>query len=139
MIKYTLRCDRDHEFEGWFKDSATFEKQQSIHAIECPVCGSVVVERGLSAPNISTTRSKTAAAEEQATKIRLALKELRSQVEANSENVGDRFAEEARKIHYGETEARGIHGNATQEEAQELAEEGIDFTVLPWIEDEVEN
>ncbi|MDX1738996.1 MAG: DUF1178 family protein [Alphaproteobacteria bacterium] len=139
MISFNLKCDNDHEFEGWFKDSKAFEKQQESGLLECGFCGSKDVHKALSTPNISTSRSQEKSRQELQTKIymetRAALGEIRKKVEENCENVGERFAEEARKIHYGEVEEKGIYGNATPEEVKELTEEGVQVATLPWVDD----
>src|SRR5579883_397923 len=111
MILFTLRCAGGHEFEGWFRDGHTFEAQQKAGEIACPECGDTAVEKAVMA----------------------ALLELRRQVEANCDYVGDRFAEEARRIHYGEVDPHGIYGEATEEESRELIEEGIEIRRIPWI------
>ena len=129
MILYELRCPADHRFEGWFRNSDAFETQQSAHEIACPVCGDKDVDRALMAPAVGR---KGNSLPDRAQAITL-LRTLRKVVEDSHENVGDRFAEEARKIHYGETEHRGIYGQATEEEAEELADEGIEFGRLPWV------
>jgi len=139
MISFTLRCTKDHEFEGWFKDSATFEAQQKGQEIECPVCGSHGIEKALSRPNISSGKTQGAAQAEILRKTRESLREIRQKIESTHENVGDRFAEEARKIHYGESETRGIYGETTGVEARELIEEGIPVAPIPWIEEAKDN
>lgn len=139
MISFNLRCTKDHEFEGWFKDSAGFEEQIAKKKIECPICGNRKVEKALSRPNISSSRSQTAAQAEASSKMREVLREFRRTIETTHEHVGDRFAEEARKIHYGESEARGIYGEATGEEAKSLADEGIAVAQIPWIEEAKDN
>ncbi|HAE02272.1 MAG TPA: DUF1178 domain-containing protein [Rhodospirillaceae bacterium] len=139
MICFTLRCQKDHEFEGWFKDSAAFESQNAAKDIECPACGSHKIEKALSRPNISSGKTQSSAQAEVMRKTRETLREFRQKIESTHENVGTRFAEEARKIHYGETEQRGIYGETTGEEAQELAEEGVPIAAIPWIEEAKEN
>lgn len=139
MISFNLKCEHDHEFEGWFKDSAAFEKQSEHGLLECPYCGTNQVTKALSAPNISTSRSQAKAQNEIAMRAHQMVTQMRQTVEENCENVGDKFAEEARKIHYGETETRGIYGKATADEAQELVEEGVEFTPMPWLDDETKN
>ncbi|OSQ38291.1 DUF1178 family protein [Thalassospira mesophila] len=140
MILFQLKCNHDHEFEGWFRDSATYEVQSTSGELSCPICGSDQVSKALMAPRLRTSRQKETAAENRK-KVALAeathkvLTELRQQVESNCENVGTGFAEEARKIHYGETEKRGIYGEATVKEAVELVDEGIDVHALPWADD----
>ncbi len=136
MISFNLRCDNDHVFEAWFKDSKTFDAQAKKRQVECPVCGDRKVAKAVMAPNIATSKGRAATKDDTPTpvEVRDALVKLREHVEANAENVGDRFPEEARKIHYGEVEERGIYGNATDEEAKELTEEGVKVAKLPWIE-----
>src|SRR6267378_2579781 len=114
MILYRLRCSKGHEFEGWFKDSKTYERQEKKSLIGCAVCGDGKVERALMAPRLGKGGKKV-------------------EVEKNCEPVGDKFAEEARKIHYGESDKHGIYGETSEEEAEALADEGIEFGRLPWI------
>lgn len=157
MILYRLRCAKGHEFDSWFKDSKTYERQEKKSLIGCAVCGSAKVERALMAPRIGKTakdavpqaaveaapEAPTAPSAEQqqmATlakhmpkELREALLKVRAEVEKNCEHVGDKFADEARKIHYGESDKRGIYGETSDEEAEALAEEGIEFGRLPWI------
>jgi len=136
MISFNLRCDNDHVFEAWFKDSQAFDAQAKKRQVECPVCGDRKVNKAVMAPNIAPSKGKASKTEKvpSPAEMRQALVKLREHVEATSENVGDRFPEEARKIHYGETEERGIYDNATDEEAKELSDEGVKVTKLPWIE-----
>ncbi len=138
MIVYDLGCPEGHVFEAWFKDSATFEKQARQGKVACPTCGATKVTRGPQATNIATgvSREKSAKAAEQQAEMRAALKELRKAVETNCDYVGDRFADEARKIHHGEAEARGIYGETTPEEAKALDDEGVPVARIPWIERE---
>ena len=149
MILYQLRCAKDHEFEAWFKDGATCDRQLTRKTVECPSCGSRKVSKALMAPRIGGSEkkkrqstnlpAKPATVDAQnpmsvmATTMRRHLQEIRSQVESNCDYVGDKFAEEARKIHYGETEARGIYGEATDQEHQELEEEGVEVARIPWL------
>ena len=139
MIRFTLRCDRDHEFEAWFRSSADYDKSKGT---ACPLCGSEKVEKAPMAPALGrsakhdmsdrTDRVQLAAAPDPRQKaIRDALKEMRRQVTENADYVGERFAEEARKMHYNESEPRAIYGEATGEDAKALAEEGIEFQPLP--------
>ena len=130
MIRFSLRCTSDHEFEGWFRDGDTFEAQQKAAEIACPECGNSQVEKALMAPNIGRSRDTTPISRAQ---MRAALMELRRQVETNCDYVGERFAEEARKIHYGEVDPHGIYGEATADESKELADEGISVGRIPWI------
>lgn len=145
MIKYRLQCKKGHEFESWFSDSAGYEKQAKRGLVSCPECGSTKVSKTLMAPSVSTrgrSRDIEPAPAPQLTEgdaKRLAIqkemlevmRKVRRHVEENAEYVGPRFAEEARKIHHEESEARGIYGEASLEEAKELAEEGIDLLPLP--------
>lgn len=135
MISLTLTCKDEHEFEAWFKDSAEYDKQRKRRLVECPICGDRKISRALSAPNISTSKTQNLDAAEMRKKMR----ELKQHVETTHEHVGDRFAEEARKIHYGESEARDIYGQATGEEAKELVDEGVPFAPLPWTEEAKDN
>lgn len=141
MIKYGLSCEHSHEFEGWFSSSADFERQAGASLVSCPVCGSVAITKQMMAPSVATGRQKDAARAVvmgQAQKEAVGrLKELVPQIRENSEDVGERFTEEARKIHYGEADARGIMGQATLEQAREMLEEGIDIAPLPVIPDDL--
>jgi hypothetical protein len=135
MIRYALHCDRDHEFEAWFRSSGDYDRAAKSGANECPVCGSASVEKALMAPAVGGTKKtekvSLAAPDPRSQIMREALKEFRKKVTEGADYVGDKFAEEARKIHYEETEQRGIYGEASPEEARELAEEGIAFQPLP--------
>jgi len=126
MIKYGLKCRKGHEFEGWFPDSAAFDKQAAGGKVACPDCGSRKVEKAIMAPRVGKSAERVA-------EMRKKLVALREHVEANSENVGPEFAEQARKIYYGEIEARAIYGQTTDEEAEALAEEGVPFARIPWL------
>jgi len=131
MIRFSLRCASGHEFEAWFRNGEGYEIQQAAGEIACPECGDIHVEKGLMAPSIGRSRE---AAPISPTQLRSALVELRRQVESHCDYVGNRFADEARRIHYGETDPRGIYGEATHEESRELAEEGIKFGRIPWVQ-----
>jgi hypothetical protein len=146
MIRYRLKCDKRHEFDAWFASGAAYDRQRRRSLVQCPRCGSVKVEKALMAPSVvKKGRRKAPAARPQPEQASLtdthrvaahgelvqAMRKLRAEVEAKSEYVGARFPEEARKIHYEETPARGIHGEATREEARALREEGIEFFPLP--------
>jgi hypothetical protein len=132
MILFTLRCASGHEFEAWFRDGEGFEAQQQAGEIACPHCGASQVEKAVMAPNISRSRQRKAPASP--AQMRAALLELRRQVETNCDYVGPRFAEEARRIHYGEADPHAIYGEATNEESQALTDEGIEFGRIPWIQ-----
>ena len=147
MILYQLRCAKDHEFEAWFKDGQTCERQLARKTVECPSCGNRKVSKALMAPRIGSSEKKQQSANlpavakpegqhpmsVMASAMRRHLQEVRTQVEANCDYVGNKFAEEARKIHYGETEARGIYGEASDQEHQELVEEGVEVARIPWL------
>lgn len=152
MIRYKLKCKKGHEFEAWFANSAAFDKQEKRGLLSCPNCGTSKVSKALMAPSVSKRKARPAArmVEEPATEqaerpptkpevqrvaahreLAAAMRKLRAEIEAKSEYVGPRFSEEARKIHYEEVPARGIHGEATADEAKALREEGIEFFPLP--------
>ncbi len=136
MIKYQLRCDKAHEFEGWFADSATCDAQLKAGDVACPFCGSVEVSKAIMAPRIAkreSGKSVAVAPPQEAVQLKQALRALRDQVEKNCDYVGEQFAEEARKIHYGEADARGIYGESTEQESAELADEGIEVSRIPWV------
>ena len=139
MIVYNLRCKNSHEFEGWFKDSFAFDAQASSGKLICPTCNSKKVEKAIMAPAVSGTKKTTVSAPEEMRKMRQFMTGLRKHVLENAENVGPNFAEEARKIHYGEIEERPIYGETTMKEAIELAEEGVDVAPLPPDLDEAAN
>ncbi len=140
MIRYSLSCDHGHEFEGWFSQSADFERQVESGLLSCPTCGSLAIGKMLMAPSVSTTRTRealTTLAMDKARKQAIAtLKDAVAAIKANSEDVGPKFPEEARKIHYGEADARGIIGQATPAEARSLIEEGIEIAPLPTLPDD---
>jgi len=134
MIRFGLICDKDHEFEAWFRSGEDFENQKSRKLVVCPECGSHEVNKALMAPAVSTSRKKAqialAASEEQKHAF-AQLRALSRKIRENADYVGDKFAEEARKIHFGEVEPRGIYGEATPEDVKSLAEDGVDFMPLP--------
>ncbi len=136
MISFDLKCNKDHIFEAWFQDSASFEDQHNEGQIACPACGSKKVEKALMAPNLGHGTKNASLENERKKTVAMvsALDELRRQVEEKCDYVGDKFVEEARKIHYGETDRRDIYGKTTSEEAAALREEGVEFGEIPWIE-----
>jgi hypothetical protein len=152
MIKYALACEKGHTFESWFADSAAYDKQAKRGLVTCPVCNSAKVEKAIMAPRLSGTRKRAKAQEVEAApvadkapvavmspmemELRSKLKELREHIVKNADNVGEKFPEEARKMHYGETEHRSIYGVASLDDAKELAEEGIDVHPIPALPDE---
>jgi len=167
MIKYQLICDQNHEFEGWFGNSAGFEEQQKTGFLTCPICGSADVRRALMAPNLASpkTRKTDLAASQpssesgvsapaakpdnsaappqtaslppeaaaQMHQVMAEMRRLQTKIRSECRDVGDKFAEEARKIHYGESDAEGIYGHATAEEREALDEEGIAVLDMPWL------
>jgi len=158
MIKYALVCDKGHEFESWFADSAAYDKQVKRKLVTCPMCNSAKVEKAIMAPRLATSKQRKGAIEMQVPvpeaageapspapvammspqelELRTKLKELRDHLTKNAENVGAKFPEQARKMHYGEIEHRSIYGVASPEEAKELAEEGVEFHPIPVLPDE---
>ena len=141
MIKYDLKCENDHVFEAWFKNSATYDEQAGAGDIVCAVCGSKSIVKAPMAPSVpkkgniqSSTRDNAAGKEvNQAALAMAALRQMRKVVEENCDYVGPKFAEEARKIHYGEVPQHGIYGEATPEESRELHEEGGEIAQIPWL------
>ena len=161
MIRYALSCDQGHEFESWFANSEAYDKQRQRKLVTCPACGSAKVDKMLMAPQVKRTdRQKGASAipapaaalpeasgpapeqtavammSERERELRAKLRELREHIIRNADNVGRKFAEEARKMHYGEIEHRSIYGDASPEDAKALHEEGIEFHALPILPDE---
>ncbi|NLR99007.1 DUF1178 family protein [Rhizobium sp. P38BS-XIX] len=141
MIRYSLSCDNAHEFEGWFSESADFDRQVASGFLTCPVCNSAAISKLLMAPSVSTARKKdemqTLAMNTARKEAMTKLKEAVEAIKANAEDVGAKFPEEARKIHYGEADARGIIGKATPDEAQALVDEGIEIAAIPVLPDDV--
>lgn len=132
MILFTLRCARDHEFEAWFRDGDGFEAQHAAGEIACPHCGDTSVEKAVMAPRVGRSR-ETVPPPLALAQMRKALTEMRRQIETHCDYVGNRFAEEARKIHYGESDPHGIYGEASDAESRELTDEGIKFGQIPWL------
>jgi len=132
MIRYALHCDRDHAFEGWFGSSQDYEDQAERGLVECPVCGSLAVRKQIMAPAVSGTKKRDVAAEPSPRQMMMeAMRRVRQHVEANFDDVGDTFATEARAIHEGKAEDRGIYGQATPEEVKGLVEDGVPVAPLP--------
>ena len=159
MIRYALYCNRKHDFEIWFNNSADYDKQHKRGLVTCPVCDSKKVEKAIMAPAVSRGGRKSRAAEPAETvtpapvpatapaetvamisplesEFRAKLKELRDHLTSNADNVGKKFPDEARKMHYGEIEHRSIYGEASPQEAKDLHEEGIEFHPLPVLPEE---
>ena len=137
MILFDLQCEKDHKFECWFASSANYEEQLKNKMIICPYCNSTKIQKSVMAPNINT--KSTSKNSKKSNKQNLVQNDLENQIkkfkkyiEKNTDNVGKNFSEEARKIYYGETKSRPIRGETTIKEAQELADEGIPFSQLPW-------
>jgi len=153
MIRYKLRCELGHSFESWFQSSAAYESQERRKLVNCPSCGSSKVERAVMAPQIVSkagrdSRALVPAAETapapaatslvmaQERELRVKLKELRDHIVRNADNVGERFANEARKMHYGDIEHRPIYGEASPDEARALIDEGVEVSPLPLLPDD---
>jgi hypothetical protein len=146
MIKYALACEQAHEFESWFPSSDAFETQRKRGFVTCPFCNSAKVEKQIMAPSVARTdkapkgpapeQQPMAVLSDRERELRAALKALREHVMKNAEDVGKGFVEEARKMHYGETEERSIYGEADLAEARALLEEGIDVLPLPVVPDD---
>jgi hypothetical protein len=164
MIRYTLACDQGHTFESWFQNSASYDKQVKRSLVTCPACGSAKVDKTIMAPQLAGTKKRGAKAKRgeaglpmpegpasppgaeaptpvamvspQEREFRKKLKELREHLTQNADYVGQKFPEEARKMHYGETDHRSIYGEATPDQAKELHDEGIEFHPLPVLPDE---
>ncbi|MGJ5130756.1 MULTISPECIES: DUF1178 family protein [unclassified Bradyrhizobium] len=156
MIRYALRCERDHTFESWFQSSSAYDSQVKRKLVECPTCGSTKVEKAIMAPRIVSKKGReavpvpaspppaqevippgsTALMMAQERELRAKLKELRDHIVKNADDVGERFPTEARKMHYGETEHRPIYGEASLDEARELIEEGIEVAPIPVLPDD---
>ena len=135
MIRFALKCACGHRFESWFRDTAACEELMAAGHLTWPACGGGPVSKAPMAPFVASARSAERAETEAKLdeRLRAALIKLRDAVESSSENVGTAFAEEARKIHYGEAPKRAIYGDATSEEIEELTEEEVEFSRIPWL------
>jgi hypothetical protein len=154
MIRYSLRCERGHGFESWFQSSSAYESQEKRKLVNCPACGSAKVERAIMAPQIVSKKGRDIAAPApapatdvtapastplmmaQERELRAKLKELRDHIVKNADNVGERFPNEARKMHYGDIEHRPIYGEASPDEARSLIDEGVEVSPLPVLPDD---
>jgi hypothetical protein len=154
MIRYNLRCEHDHAFDSWFQSSSAYDSQVKRKLVTCPVCGSAKVEKAIMAPQIvskkgrkspepapaapadATASESTPLLMAQERELRAKLKELRDHIVKNADNVGDRFPNEARKMHYGDIEHRPIYGEASPDEARALIEEGVEVSPLPVLPDD---
>jgi hypothetical protein len=154
MIRYNLRCEQGHAFESWFQSSSAYETQEKRKLVNCPSCGSAKVERAIMAPQIVSKKARETAAPAPAAstdvtapastslmmaqerELRAKLKELRDHIVKNADNVGERFPNEARKMHYGDIEHRPIYGEASPDEARALIDEGVEVSPLPVLPDD---
>jgi hypothetical protein len=156
MIRYSLRCERGHGFESWFQSSSAYDSQVKRKLVTCPACGSAKVEKAIMAPQIVSKKGRDSAASApapaastditasgstplmmaQERELRAKLKELRDHIVKNADNVGERFPNEARKMHYGDIEHRPIYGEASPDEARSLIDEGVEVSPLPVLPDD---
>jgi len=161
MIHYNLRCKQGHAFESWFQSSSAYESQEKRKLVSCPICGSTAVERAIMAPRIARKKGRDSTSAEplpapatpppaaevippsstpllmtQERELRAKLKELREHIVKNADNVGERFPNEARKMHYGDIEHRPIYGEASPDEAKALIDEGVEVMPLPTLPDD---
>ena len=132
MIVFDLKCKAGHVFEAWFRDSAAFNRQKAKREVACPTCGNTHIKKAPMAPNIATGKGREMAPAQGGADATVMLAKLREHIEKNCDYVGEKFPEEARKIHYGETAKRDIVGEASEDEARSLHDEGIEFQRLPW-------
>ena len=137
MILFDLKCGQDHVFEAWFRDGEAYDAQAASGEIACPLCGDSQIAKALMAPNVA--RGIENVDHDRAAQMMHHLRAMHDEITKNSDNVGEKFPEEARKIHYGETAKRNIHGRANLEDARALDEEGIDFGILPLLPDRKDN
>lgn len=148
MIHYDLRCSQDHAFDGWYKDSAAFDRLAKRGLLECPHCGDGKIERALMRPAVAkrenlpapipqpqapTPQAAAVTGGPMPAQMRAMLQKMRAEVEKNCDYVGEHFADEARKIHRGESDKRGIYGETSPEQAEALADEGIEIARIPWV------
>ena len=156
MIRYNLHCERGHVFESWFQDSAAYDSQRKRRLVDCPQCGSTKIDKAIMAPKIARGGKRVAEQEQTAVigtaavpattttplmmaqerELRTKLRELRDHVTKNADNVGDKFPNEARKMHYGDIEHRPIYGEASPQEARAMIDEGIEVSPLPVLPDD---
>lgn len=139
MITYSLSCDNQHKFDAWFRSAEAYEDQHAQGIVTCPVCGSLKVDKALMAPAVNRMTSdkiSLSSGHPMQAEIRDFLRAMRKKVTSEADYVGDRFAEEARKIHFKEADPRGIYGEATRDEVAELLDDGVDFLPLPQLPEE---
>ena len=137
MIKYNLKCDKNHEFESWFSDSSEFEKLSKKKLLECIYCSSRKICKSIMAPMVSNTKltqSELSNLYKDLKAEKKRLMNIRKYIEENFENVGDNFSKKVREIYYDKKNNKTIYGTTTAEERDELADEGIDLISVPWIE-----
>ena len=139
MIHYSLVCDKSHKFDGWFANAAAYDGQKARGLVTCPICTTTSVDKALMSPAVSRAGSEKVSlsiGHPEHQQLREAMMALRNKVTTEADYVGDKFAEEARKIHFKEVDARGIYGEATKEEVAALIEDGVDFMPLPTVKEE---
>ena len=139
MIKYSLECDQSHTFNAWFSDSINFERQNKKNQISCPNCSSLKIKKSIMAPNIPSKNHKSNLVNEKKDKVEVVLSKVRKHIEDNFDYVGDKFADEARSMHYGEKEEREIYGETTIEDAVDLIEEGINVKPMLGVDPKLKN
>ena len=139
MIKYNLKCENNHNFDAWFSDSSNFEEQNKKNLIFCPKCNSTTIEKNIMAPNIGSKKQSYTNALKTEKNYEKIIKNVRKHVEKNFEYVGNKFADEARAIHYGEKEEREIYGETSVEEAVDLIEEGVNVSPIPGVDPKLKN
>ena len=141
MIKYNLKCKNKHEFESWFSDSKEFEKLKSKKIIECTFCGTKSVQKTIMSPNVVSKqqKEKNIKSSRYIKKIKHDLLKMRNFIEKNFKYVGENLPQEVRKVYYDKSKNSNIYGKATLEETEELREEGIELTTIPWIDGKKEN
>ena len=139
MIHYSLVCDKSHKFDGWFASASAYDSQKTRGLVTCPICLTTEVDKALMAPSVNRAGSDKVSlsiGHPQHQQLRDALLALRNKVTSEADYVGDKFADEARKIHFKEVDQRGIYGEATREEVAALIEDGVDFMPLPSVKEE---
>ena len=139
MIKYNLKCESNHNFDAWFSDSSNFDEQNKKNLIFCPKCNSTKIEKNIMAPNIGSKKQSYTNALKTEKNYEKIIKNIRKHVEKNFEYVGNKFADEARAIHYGEKEEREIYGETSVEEAVDLIEEGVNVSPIPGVDPKLKN
>ena len=139
MIKYSLECNQSHTFDAWFSDSLNFEKQNKNNQISCPNCSSLKIKKSIMAPSIPSKNYELDLLNEKNDKAEVALSKVRKHFEDNFDYVGDKFADEARSMHYGEKEEREIYGETTIEDAVDLIEEGVNVKPMPGVDPKLKN